>query len=182
MMYTHERSIIGLMACDPLGVIGWKNKLPWNCSQDIIHFNELINNNVILMGRKTYESIPYNVLSRSILCIVFSKSEKINILPNNRLKIINSLDKGLDVVDNIEKYLTEDKKHFIGQNLKFFMIGGASIAHLFLEKNLISEFFLTKIYQCYNGDTKLNLDLLKQWKKKKIKSLEACSVYHLVRK
>ncbi len=39
------------------------------------------------------------------------------------------------------------------------MVGGAGIATLFLEQNLIDEFLLTKINKNYDGDTFLPLNL-----------------------
>ena len=38
-------------------VIGVDNTLPWNLKTDLSHFKEYTTNKVIVMGRKTYESI-----------------------------------------------------------------------------------------------------------------------------
>ena len=38
-------------------VIGIDNKLPWNLKTDLKHFKEYTSNKIILMGRKTYDSI-----------------------------------------------------------------------------------------------------------------------------
>ena len=38
-------------------VIGIDNNLPWNLKTDLSHFKEYTTNKVIVMGRKTYESI-----------------------------------------------------------------------------------------------------------------------------
>ena len=38
-------------------VIGVDNDLPWNLRTDLNHFKEYTTNKIILMGRKTYESI-----------------------------------------------------------------------------------------------------------------------------
>ncbi len=38
-------------------VIGVDNNLPWNLKTDLSHFKEYTTNKVIVMGRKTYESI-----------------------------------------------------------------------------------------------------------------------------
>lgn len=45
------------------------------------------------------------------------------------------------------------------------MIGGAQIAHLFLEHDLISEFIITEIHKPYKGDVYFNLALLDGWNK-----------------
>lgn len=38
-------------------VIGVDNNLPWNLKTDLLHFKEYTTNKIIIMGRKTYESI-----------------------------------------------------------------------------------------------------------------------------
>ena len=38
-------------------VIGKDNKLPWHSSEDLKYFKRITTNNVVIMGRKTYESI-----------------------------------------------------------------------------------------------------------------------------
>ena len=38
-------------------VIGVDNNLPWNLKTDLIHFKNYTTNKIIVMGRKTYESI-----------------------------------------------------------------------------------------------------------------------------
>ena len=38
-------------------VIGVDNNLPWNLKADLAHFKEYTLNKIIIMGRKTYESI-----------------------------------------------------------------------------------------------------------------------------
>lgn len=39
------------------GIIGNKNKLPWNIPEDLKRFKELTNGKAVLMGSRTYESI-----------------------------------------------------------------------------------------------------------------------------
>ena len=38
-------------------VIGVNNDLPWNLKKDLAHFKEYTTNKIIIMGRKTFESI-----------------------------------------------------------------------------------------------------------------------------
>ena len=39
-------------------VIGVNNNLPWNLKTDLAHFKEYTTNKIIIMGRKTFESMP----------------------------------------------------------------------------------------------------------------------------
>ena len=40
------------------GIIGHNNQLPWHLPEDLAHFKKLTLGQVVLMGRKTWESIP----------------------------------------------------------------------------------------------------------------------------
>ena len=52
-----------IMACDLNGVIGINGKLPWNIPEDLKRFKELTMNHAVIMGRKTWESLPVKPLS-----------------------------------------------------------------------------------------------------------------------
>lgn len=41
-------------------VIGWQNRLPWHIPEDLRRFAQLTRNGVVVMGRKTFESLPDN--------------------------------------------------------------------------------------------------------------------------
>jgi dihydrofolate reductase len=40
------------------GVIGKDNRLPWHLPEDLAHFKALTTGNAVIMGRKTWESLP----------------------------------------------------------------------------------------------------------------------------
>jgi dihydrofolate reductase len=40
------------------GVIGKNNALPWHLPEDLAHFRQLTMGATVLMGRKTWESLP----------------------------------------------------------------------------------------------------------------------------
>ena len=40
------------------GVIGMENRLPWHLPADLKHFRELTSGHAVIMGRKTWESLP----------------------------------------------------------------------------------------------------------------------------
>jgi dihydrofolate reductase len=52
-----EPSIIIIVAMDEQRGIGFKNKLPWNVPEDMMHFRNTTLTHPIIMGRKTFESI-----------------------------------------------------------------------------------------------------------------------------
>ena len=91
--------------------LGKDNKLLWHISEDMKRFKNLTTGNVVIMGRKTYDSIP----------------EKFRPLPN-RVNIVVTRDsnyqqKGAIVCHSIEDSL-EKAREF---NKEIFIIGGASI-------------------------------------------------------
>lgn len=150
------KKVIGVMACDPSGIIGNNGGMPWRSQSELQHFLKTVEGGVLLMGRKTFESLPQSLLSQH-KCVVFSRNSHAS-HPN--VTFISSIE---------ELKLLEMPK--------LFMIGGAEIAHLFLKNNLISEFILTIMRENYEGDTKLDLTLLEGWTKEVISTCESYTIY-----
>lgn len=51
-----------LVAVSPEGIIGKDNTIPWHYSADLKRFKKLTTDNTIIMGRKTWESLPIKPL------------------------------------------------------------------------------------------------------------------------
>nr|ALC77309.1 FolA [Rickettsia endosymbiont of Ixodes pacificus] len=79
-----NRKIIGIMACDPQGVIGNKGQIPWSYSKEFEYFYQTVKNNIIVMGRKTFDSIPAKIL-KNCICIVFSRNTPLQSYNNRHL-------------------------------------------------------------------------------------------------
>ncbi|BET31837.1 MULTISPECIES: dihydrofolate reductase [Wolbachia] len=144
--------VIGIMAVDPKGVIGINNRLPWHYPSELDHFRQVTDKQVIVMGRKTFETMPQDILGNRIP-IVFSR-DKLNSCFNRGVKCT--------IISSMQEFLSIQSNWSYPQ---IFVIGGAQIAHLFLEYNLISEFIMTEIYKPYKGDVYFNLTLLSGWNK-----------------
>ncbi len=144
--------VIGIMAVDPNGVIGINNGLPWHYPSELDHFRQVTDKQVIVMGRKTFETMPQDILANRIP-IVFSR-DKLNSCFNRGVKCT--------IISSMQEFLSIQSNWSYPQ---IFVIGGAQIAHLFLEYNLISEFIMTEIYKPYKGDVYFNLTLLDGWHK-----------------
>ncbi|MBI5127180.1 dihydrofolate reductase [Candidatus Roizmanbacteria bacterium] len=93
--------------------LGKNNKLLWHIKEDMIRFKNLTTNQVVIMGRKTYESLPYKFkpLPNRINIVVTRKSNE-----SHEIYWVNSIE------DAIEK-----AKEF---NKEIFIIGGAQIYNL----------------------------------------------------
>ncbi len=55
-MGTPQLVVIAAVARD--GVIGVDNRLPWHLPEDLRHFKELTTGRAVVMGRRTWESLP----------------------------------------------------------------------------------------------------------------------------
>jgi len=112
-------------------VIGIDNKIPWRIKEDMVRFKELTINHPVIMGRKTYESIPekYRPLP-----------ERKNIILSKKLE----LKEGIYIARNIHEAisLTNEKSSYI--------MGGEEIYNLFLP--LVNKMELTKIYKNFEGN------------------------------
>lgn len=159
-------NIIGIMASDPNGVIGKGMELPWHFPDEFEHFQKTTFGHVVVMGRKTFETMPLSLL-KNRTSVVFSHHQ-----------IKHSLNEEIDCtfVSSLEDFLSRKSQW---ENQKIFMIGGAEIAHLFLKNGLISEFILTKIDQPFEGNVHLNLTLLDGWSQAILKQTPNYIVYRL---
>ncbi len=128
--------------------IGKDNKLPWYIREDIEYFKKLsteTNNknkkNVVIMGRKTYESIPqkFRPLSDRINIVLSKTMEQSENIEN--LVILDSIDKVL-------KYIHKNKKIIESS----YVIGGQSIYEQFFSMNLVSDIYATEIKYRYECD------------------------------
>jgi len=67
-----------LVAVSPEGIIGKDNAIPWHYSADLKRFKRLTTGNTIIMGRKTWESLPIKPLpNRRNIVITRSSIEDI---------------------------------------------------------------------------------------------------------
>lgn len=120
------------------GVIGKNNQLPWHFPSDMKFFKELTTGQTVIMGRKTYESIP----------------EKFRPLPNREnIVLSHSVPGNTDLAEKQTalRYFTSIEAAL--QNVKTekaFIIGGASIYKQTLD--CIDGIYLTLIHRNYDGD------------------------------
>lgn len=122
-----------ILACDKNGGIGYKNKLPWtNIQGDLPRFKELTNGKVVVMGRKTWDSLPKKPLPGRLNFVVSTTDIS---LPNGAVKIINL-------------------NHFYNYP-DAWLIGGASLVNY--SWDMIHEVHLTKTFAKYTCDRYIDL-------------------------
>ena len=58
-----------IMAVSEDGCIGVNDKLPWNIPEELRLFKKLTANSTLIMGRKTFESLPKKLTNREIVVL-----------------------------------------------------------------------------------------------------------------
>ena len=125
---TSELTIIA--AASNNNVIGNNNKLIWHIPKDLMRFKELTLNHAIIMGRKTFESLPNPLPNR--LNIVVTRNTNYN-------------HEGILVCKSIEEALTHCKN-----DSQPFIIGGGEIYTQTID--IADKIELTRVYKNYDGD------------------------------
>lgn len=94
-----------IVACCKNGGIGINNTIPWNIKEDMKHFRELTTScpegkiNAIIMGRKTWESLPKHPLPKRLNIVVSTTyTNQSPICQGNDMVVcVSSLDEALHV-------------------------------------------------------------------------------------
>ena len=138
-----------LVAMSENSVIGDKNKIPWYIPEDLIRFSKMTKKTIVIMGRKTFDSLPNGPLKNRINIVLSKKycETKENTKENNEpLVIFVNMN---TIFDILEKYKKEYKK--------IFVIGGTDIYKLFMNK--CNKLHITLVCQQINGDSIFPYDI-----------------------
>lgn len=128
-------------------VIGNQGKIPWRISDDFTHFKNLTSGKTLIMGRKTYESLPSPLNDRTVIVVSKSSGLKVDKLDNREND--TSEKEEFMFVDSIEKALEVAKKTKGSQEI--FIGGGGEIYKQTI--NLVNKIYLTVIEAEVEGDT-----------------------------
>ncbi len=140
-------------------VIGAHGTIPWDIPEDKAHFRKLTVGNVIIMGRKTYESIGFPLPNRSN--IVVSRSADFS---GENLMTAPDLDTAVALA-----YSCASKDNFKSQ---IFLCGGEKIYSEGLD--FARRLYLTELDDEYQGDT-----FFPHFSKKKIRLVSHKRIEHL---
>ena len=131
-------------------IIGKENKLVWSLPADMKRFRELTTGHVIIMGRKTFESLGKILPNRKH--VVFTQNPDFKVDDEN-VQIVHSM-------LEIKEYIDNDEENFV--------IGGAMIYSLLMPH--VTKMYVTEINKDFEGDTffpKINLDIWKETRREK---------------
>jgi dihydrofolate reductase len=115
------------------GVIGNKGALPWHIPEDLKHFKQRTMGKPMVMGRKTFESLP-------------------GLLPGRR-HIVVTRDQTWQAAGAEVAHDAEGAIALAGDVPEIAVIGGAEIYRLFLP--LARRIELTEVHRSPEGDTKM---------------------------
>ncbi|WP_218068238.1 dihydrofolate reductase [Candidatus Thiosymbion oneisti] len=74
VMVAHRPLVSIVAAMSENRVIGYRNRLPWHLPADLAHFKGLTLNKPIVMGRRTWESLPGPLLQRTHIVVTRNPS------------------------------------------------------------------------------------------------------------
>lgn len=110
------------------GAIGKDNDLLWHISSDLKRFKALTINHAVIMGRRTFESLPHGPLPKR-RNIVLTHDNDFN--PD-----------GVEVAHSVEEVLA-----MVNEEDDFFVMGGAAVYRLLLP--YAKKLFITFIHKSY---------------------------------
>jgi len=105
--------------------LGKNNDLIFHIKEDMKYFKEVTLNHIVVMGRKTFESLPT--------------------LLKDRKNVVITRSNNIDLPDEVERYssIEEFMEHYKDYNDEIFVIGGASIYRQFLD--YCDKIYLTEV-------------------------------------
>jgi dihydrofolate reductase len=124
--------IIIVAAMSRNGVIGRGDRLPWHLPADLAHFKRLTLDHVIVMGRRTWESLP-------------------GPLPRRRHLVLSR--QAFGVADGCEQVSSPEAAIAAAADApELMVVGGADVYRLFLP--LATRMYLTRVEAEIDGDVR----------------------------
>lgn len=146
--------IRAILAADREWGIGKNNTLPWpHNSEDLKWFKEQTENQTVVMGRKTWESLPVRPLpdrSNIIVSNNGTKEDFVNIMAGNgKPDMVYSVEMAKKLLANTN------------QGTEKWIIGGAMLVETLLP--IIDEIWISRIDGLYGCDTHLPKQKIRTW-------------------
>lgn len=125
-------------------VIGKDNKLPWHLPGDLKRFKELTIGHVIIMGRKTFESLGKVLPDRKHIVLTRDLGYKVE---DENVEIVNE-------INELEKYIVSEEENFV--------IGGAIMYRQLIDK--VNKMYITRVHEKFDGDSYFPIINEQEWK------------------
>ena len=129
-----------IVAISENNIIGNNGSIPWNIVNEQLLFKKITMGNILIFGRKTYESIGHSLPGRCNIIITRQKGYKAK-----GCIVANSFELALEISYRCCFYKKKYKKQDV------FICGGAKIYELAIP--LTNRIYLTTIHKNVDGDT-----------------------------
>lgn len=133
-----------IVAVSKNNMIGKDNSIPWFIPEDLKRFKEITMGKKMIMGRKTFESLPGVLPGRKHIILTRNKDYKVD---NENVEVYYDFD------DLINKFKDSEEEIFI--------IGGSEIYNKFYKH--ANKLFLTEVDLEVDGDTTFPIIDLNEW-------------------
>lgn len=136
-----------IVACSNNYGIGNNGELPWHIPNDLKRFSKLTKgkgNNAIIMGRKTWDSLPIKPLPNRINIVLTSNKELINKYHDDENIVFLPTFDDIDTFCEIEKFD------------EIWVIGGVSIYKHYIQTGKIKEIYMTFINKYFECDVNIS--------------------------
>ncbi len=122
--------------------IGKNGKLLYHIGNDISNFARMTKNNgVVIMGRKTFESLPNGEPLKDRINIILTSNEEYGVSQDfDNVYIVHSVK---DVIELCEAFFSDKE---------LFVIGGEALYRQFMDGDLVDELRLTVVKDDKEGD------------------------------
>lgn len=131
--------------------------IPFKNRNDLANFKNLTINNIVIMGRKTWDTLKSplpNRINAVISASNYSAIQSQQVYPTIEMDSKGKLQTAILAFDSIDACIAElSKKEYTPY--KKFVIGGATIYNYFLHNNLIQRIYRTIVYSDFKCDVKM---------------------------
>jgi len=139
-----------IVATTENGVIGNDGDMPWSLPADLKHFRHITTlgeSNVVIMGRKTYDSIGKSLPGRTNYVITRNRNKEETDYID--CQVFNTIQDAIDQIQGLE--------FFLKREVDVHIIGGASIYNQVMEMGIVEKIHHTLIHTELEGDTFFNI-------------------------
>lgn len=147
-----------IMAHDLAGNIGKDGGIPWHMPADLAHYSATTKGKPVIVGRKTYESLP-DVALNSRVYIVATRDTDYSLRRPEDCKV-SSVQEAIEIADRMKAS-------------EVMVAGGLEIYRQFL--GLADKAIVTKVRKVADGDTTISLDTFDEWKVEECRNIN-CEV------
>lgn len=123
-------------------VIGKNNQIPWFIKGDLAYFKSVTMDCPMIMGRKTFLSLPGILKGRKHIIITSNPSCLRKYQNDPRVEVVTSLEEALSYAESVLEV------H------QCYIIGGGQVYEEAIRKNLVQHLILTEVNLIVDGDIK----------------------------